>query len=165
MDSRFLVRFAAAAALFAVVESPSVAQSRDGTVTIMLANEAPVRVLVDQLIKVHPRVFTGLFHGMGEYLGFGGHGFGFGDQVRYLVGSLRRLSLPPLCRTPGRGIQERCRSGRTGLSRKQKCSQGHRGFESLPLRQRSPYLVKVGLLCRRAALFMGHWSWDRAAPV
>lgn len=49
MDSRFLVRFAAAAALFAVVESPSVAQSRDGTVTIMLANEAPVDTLVINL--------------------------------------------------------------------------------------------------------------------
>ena len=41
----------------------------------------------------------------------------------------------PSAATWGGGPPERCQSGRMGLSRKQKCSQGHRGFESLPLRR------------------------------
>jgi hypothetical protein len=47
----------------------------------------------------------------------------------------QRLYLPPFA---GLENQERCQSGRSGLSRKQKCPQGYRGFESLPLRQRGP---------------------------
>ncbi len=44
-----------------------------------------------------------------------------------------------------RPVSERCQSGRSGLSRKQMCPQGYRGFESLPLRQGRPSHEVAGL--------------------
>ena len=52
---------------------------------------------------------------------------------------------------------ERCRSGRTGRSRKPLSAQAFRGFESLPLRQLSCYLIELylvywGALCALLAI-------------
>ena len=55
----------------------------------------------------------------------------------------RRSSTGPrLTRGLPCALAERCRSGRSGRSRKPLCPQGYRGFESLPLRQ--PALLTIG---------------------
>ena len=58
----------------------------------------------------------------------------FDPQIRYYDHAKRRV------RTK---TAERCWSGRTGLPAKQLCWQRHRGFESPPLRQASPFGLRL----------------------
>ena len=55
--------------------------------------------------------------------------------------STRAASPPPRRRTSA----ERCRSGRTGRSRKPLCAQAYRGFESHPLRQLCVFLCDINI--------------------
>ena len=69
----------------------------------------------------------------------------------------RRAPDRPAARRRQALLAERCRSGRTGRSRKPLCPYGYRGFESLPLRH---IAVRCDLKRSQAALgFLGFSVW------